>query len=77
MRTNIILVDFENVQPKDIGLLRGGPFMVKVFLGPNQSKVPVTLAVFTLLLATVSYEWFEKHFLKLKEKFARIPSRPI
>jgi PIN domain len=44
MRTNFILVDFENVQPKDMGLLKGGPFKVKVFLGPNQSKVPVTLA---------------------------------
>jgi hypothetical protein len=44
MRTNFILIDFENVQPKDIGLLKGGPFKVKVFLGPNQSKVPVTLA---------------------------------
>jgi hypothetical protein len=44
MRTNIILIDFENVQPNDIGLLKGGPFKVKVFLGPNQSKVPVTLA---------------------------------
>jgi hypothetical protein len=44
MRTNFILVDFENVQPKDISLLKGGPFKVKVFLGPNQSKVPVTLA---------------------------------
>lgn len=44
MRTNFILVDFENVQPRDIGLLKDGPFKVKVFLGPNQSKVPVTLA---------------------------------
>jgi hypothetical protein len=44
MRTNFVLVDFENVQPKDIGLLKGGPFKVKVFLGPNQSKVSVTLA---------------------------------
>jgi hypothetical protein len=44
MRTNYVLVDYENVQPKDIGLLKGGPFKVKVFLGPNQSKVPVTLA---------------------------------
>ena len=43
MRTNFVLVDFENVQPKDIGLLKGGPFKVKVFLGPNQSRVPVTL----------------------------------
>ena len=43
-RPNIVLVDFENVQPKDIGLLKGGPFKVKVFLGPNQSKIPVSLA---------------------------------
>lgn len=44
MRTNFVLVDFENVQPKDIGLLKDGPFKVKVFLGPHQSKVSVTLA---------------------------------
>jgi len=44
MRTNFVLVDFENVQPKDIGLLKEGPFKVKVFLGPNQSKIPVSLA---------------------------------
>lgn len=43
-RTNYILVDFENVQPHDIGLLKGGPFKVKIFLGPNQSKIPVSLA---------------------------------
>lgn len=44
MRTNFILIDYENVQPKDLGLLKDGPFRVKVFLGPNQSKVPVALA---------------------------------
>lgn len=44
MRTNFVLVDFENVQPKDLGLLTDGAFKVKVFLGPNQSKIPVTLA---------------------------------
>ena len=44
MRTNFVLVDFENVQPKDLGLLKDGPFKVKVFLGPNQSKIPVALA---------------------------------
>ena len=43
-RTNFVLVDFENVQPKDIGLLKDGPFKVKIFLGPNQSKIPVALA---------------------------------
>ena len=44
MRTNFVLVDFENVQPKDLGLLKDGPFKVKIFLGPNQSKVPVAVA---------------------------------
>ncbi len=44
MRTNYVLVDFENVQPKDLGLLKDGPFKVKVFLGPNQSKIPVAVA---------------------------------
>ena len=43
-RTNFVLVDFENVQPKDLGLLKDGPFKVKLFLGPNQSKIPVSLA---------------------------------
>ncbi len=44
MRTNYVLVDYENVQPKDLALLKDGPFKVKVFLGPNQSKIPVGLA---------------------------------
>ena len=44
MQTNVILVDFENVQPTDIGLLKEGPFRVKIFLGSNQAKVPVSLA---------------------------------
>jgi hypothetical protein len=43
-RTNFVLVDFENVQPKDIDLLKDGPFKVKVFLGPNQSRIPISLA---------------------------------
>lgn len=44
MRTNFVLVDYENVQPKDLGLLKDGPFKVKLFLGPNQPKIPVELA---------------------------------
>ncbi|HOA95445.1 MAG TPA: PIN domain-containing protein [Quisquiliibacterium sp.] len=44
MRTNHVLIDYENVQPKDLGLLEGGPFKVKVFVGANQSKIPVGIA---------------------------------
>jgi hypothetical protein len=43
-RTNFVLVDYENVQPKDIDLLREGSFKVKIFLGPNQSKIAASLA---------------------------------
>lgn len=44
MRTNHVLVDFENVQPTDLGLLKDGPFKVKVFVGPNQSRISIALA---------------------------------
>lgn len=44
MRTNYVLIDYENVQPTDLAMLRDGPFKVKVFLGPNQAKIPVALA---------------------------------
>jgi len=43
VKTNYVLVDYENVQPKDLALLQGGPFQVKIFLGPNQSKIPTSL----------------------------------
>ena len=32
---------------------------------------------FTLLLATASYHWLEMPFLKLKERFAHVSSRPV
>jgi hypothetical protein len=38
LKTNFVLVDFENVQPKNVSLLSGGPFEIKVFLGANQAK---------------------------------------
>ena len=44
MKTSIILIDFENVQPKDLAQLRGRPFKTKVFCGANQTKVPFDLA---------------------------------
>lgn len=44
MRTNYVLVDFENIQPENMGLLVGGPFKVKVFLGEHQAKIPLEMA---------------------------------
>ena len=44
MNTNYILVDYENVQPKSLELLSGKAFRVLIFLGENQTKIPVELA---------------------------------
>ena len=42
--TNYVLIDFENVQPKNLELLEGHAFKVFVFVGANQTKVPIKLA---------------------------------
>jgi hypothetical protein len=44
MKTNFVLIDLENVQPKNITLLNNGPFKIKVFLGSNQAKIPIDMA---------------------------------
>ena len=44
MKTDYVLIDFENVQPKDLSLLAGHPFKVMVFVGANQARVPFELA---------------------------------
>ncbi len=45
MTINYVLVDFENVQPKNLGILSQHPFKVYVFIGANQTKVPRHVAV--------------------------------
>lgn len=40
LKTCIILIDFENVQPGNLARLHGRDFKIKVFLGPNQTKLP-------------------------------------
>jgi len=44
LKTNYILIDFENVQPRNFDLLAKHPFKVYIFVGQNQSKVPYELA---------------------------------
>jgi hypothetical protein len=41
MRQNIVLIDFENVQPEALGLLAEAHFRVLLFLGANQKKLSV------------------------------------
>lgn len=44
MKTNYILIDFENVQPKNLEVLKDQDFKVIVFVGANQTKIPFELA---------------------------------
>lgn len=44
MPTNYVLVDFENVQPKNIEILKKHSFKIIVFVGANQAKIPFDLA---------------------------------
>jgi hypothetical protein len=44
VRTNFVLIDLENVQPENLGLLTGGQFKVKVFAGGQQKTVQIDMA---------------------------------
>jgi hypothetical protein len=44
LSTNYVLIDFENVRPKNLELLARHPFKVIVFVGAGQTKVPYDLA---------------------------------
>ncbi len=44
MKTNYILIDYQNVQPKNLAILNGHEFKVLVFIGENQTKIPLDLA---------------------------------
>ncbi|MBM4164280.1 MAG: hypothetical protein FJ222_07555 [Lentisphaerae bacterium] len=44
MRTNYVLIDFENVQPESLVGLQQDHFKVLVFVGANQTKVPFEVA---------------------------------
>jgi len=44
MKNNYVLIDYENVQPKNLEILKGHEFSVKVFVGAKQAKLPFELA---------------------------------
>jgi hypothetical protein len=44
MATNYVLIDYENVHPKNLELLAEHPFKVLVFVGQSQAKIPFDLA---------------------------------
>lgn len=41
---NFVLIDFENVQPTNIEILKKHPFKIFVFVGENQVRIPFEIA---------------------------------
>lgn len=44
-KVQYILIDYENVHVQSLALLKGEQFSVRVFLGPNNTKLPVELVM--------------------------------
>ncbi len=44
LKTNYVLIDFENVQPKNLEVLKEHNFKVILFVGEKQTKIPFELA---------------------------------
>lgn len=44
MELTYILVDFENLQPPDMGLLSGEQYQLRIFRGPHQNKLDFDIA---------------------------------
>jgi hypothetical protein len=45
MRINYVLIDYENVPVKSLSLLKDERFHVRIFLGPNNTKLPVEIVL--------------------------------
>jgi hypothetical protein len=45
VKYSYIFIDFENVQPKDLALLRGRDLRVMIFVGATQAKLPTEFAI--------------------------------
>jgi len=41
---NFVLIDYENIQPKNIEILKTHPFKIFVFVGENQNRIPFETA---------------------------------
>lgn len=52
VRTNYILIDYENVHPLSFDLPKDYPFKVILFVGASQSKIPIELVTSMQMIGT-------------------------
>ena len=55
MPKNYVLIDYENVNNANLGVLVDRPFDVMVFVGANQTKIPIDLAMQMAKLTSADY----------------------
>lgn len=55
MAKNYVLIDYENVNDAKLGVLVDRPFDVMVFVGANQTKIPIDLAMQMAKLTSADY----------------------
>ena len=58
MKNNYILVDFENVQNIDLNSIKDKNYYIKIFIGTNQTKIPVELVLKSQELGS-QVEWIQ------------------
>ena len=44
MKTEYVLIDYENIQPEYFDALKAGQFKILIFVGPHQTKIPIEMA---------------------------------
>ena len=58
MKNNYILVDFENIPNIDLNSIKDKNFYIKIFIGTNQTKIPVELVLKSQELGS-QVEWIQ------------------
>ncbi|WP_055076371.1 PIN domain-containing protein [Pseudanabaena sp. 'Roaring Creek'] len=58
MRNNYIFIDYENVQNIDLTFLKEKSFYIKIFIGTNQTKIPIDLVLKSQALGN-QVEWIQ------------------
>ncbi|BBC22579.1 PIN domain-containing protein [Pseudanabaena sp. ABRG5-3] len=58
MKNNYILVDYENVQNIDLTCFKEKTFFIKIFIGTNQTKIPIDLVLKSQELGN-QVEWIQ------------------
>lgn len=58
MKNNYILIDYENVQNIDLSCLKEKNFYIKIFIGTNQTKIPIDLVLRSQELGN-QVEWIQ------------------